>query len=427
MAARAWEYAAGGEVRPRSHDATLTAADGVTAGPLRMDAGLRADTVHGRDARAPAGVAWWSVSPCLSLRWAALARDRLVLWAAATRRAHRLPLDWLQWGDADAPRAEVHRWTDADGDGVVEEGEIGPWVGRAGPGAPVGALGPGLRRPRTDELLVAFETHLSHALAVRFAGVDRRTSRRAESVNTGLGPDAYTTRFVADPGGDLAGSADDQRLPVAERQAPGEADAFALASPEGLDARYRGVDLTLDLRVRDRLRVRLAGTAHRVDGAAASRGFRAVENDPGLLGELFDTPNGDTNTEGRLFFDRAYTINLSGLLRAPGRLRLGWVARYQDGQPFARVVVVPDLPQGPDFVRAVPNGRHRFAYTLTVDARLEKDLAIGRRRLALRLEAFNLLQTRHEVEEDVVSGPAFRTPALVQPPRVLRAGLRLEL
>ena len=42
------------------------------------------------------------------------------------------------------------------------------------------------------------------------------------------------------------------------------------------------------------------------------------------------------------------------------------------------------------------------------------------------LEAFNLLQTRHEVEEDVLSGPAFRTPTLVQPPRVVRAGLRLD-
>src|SRR5207245_11035148 len=36
-----------------------------------------------------------------------------------------------------------------------------------------------------------------------------------------------------------------------------------------------------------------------------------------------------------------------------------------------RLLLVPDLPQGPDLVRAVPDGRHRFAYTLTVDARGE--------------------------------------------------------
>jgi hypothetical protein len=90
------------------------------------------------------------------------------------------------------------------------------------------------------------------------------------------------------------------------------------------------------------------------------------------------------------------------------------------------LVVVNDLPQGPDFVRAVANGRHRFAYTMTVDARLEKTVTLGPRRLGLSLEAFNLLQGRHEVEEDVVTGPAFRTPTFAQPPRAIRFGLRLD-
>src|SRR5262249_2752538 len=106
---------------------------------------------------------------------------------------------------------------------------------------------------------------------------------------------------------------------------------------------------------------------------------------------------------------------------------LGWAARYQDGQPFARLLLVPDLPQGPDLVRAVPNGRHRFAYTLTVDARAEKGFRVGRHRLSASVEAFNVLQTRHEVEEDVLTGPAFRRPTCVQPPRTFRAGLRFEI
>ena len=54
-------------------------------------------------------------------------------------------------------------------------------------------------------------------------------------------------------------------------------------------------------------------------------------------------------------------------------------------------------------------------------------MRVGRRRLSASVEAFNLLQTRHEVEEDVLTGPGFRTPLFVQAPRTLRAGLRLEL
>ena len=57
---------------------------------------------------------------------------------------------------------------------------------------------------------------------------------------------------------------------------------------------------------------------------------------------------------------------------------------------------------------------------------LKFGLQLGTRRLALFAEAFNLLGTRNEVEEDPVSGPGFRTPTAVQPPRSVRLGLRLE-
>ena len=59
-----------------------------------------------------------------------------------------------------------------------------------------------------------------------------------------------------------------------------------------------------------------------------------------------DGPNAATNATGRLFFDRAYVINWATTWRAPHDLRVGVVARYQDGQPFARVVIVPGLTQG---------------------------------------------------------------------------------
>jgi hypothetical protein len=73
----------------------------------------------------------------------------------------------------------------------------------------------------------------------------------------------------------------------------------------------------------------------------------------------------------------------------------------------------------------VPSG-HRFSYTLTVDARVEKGLRLGTRRLAVFAEAFNLLGTANEVEEDALWGPGFRTPTAVQPPRAVAVGLRLD-
>jgi hypothetical protein len=120
-------------------------------------------------------------------------------------------------------------------------------------------------------------------------------------------------------------------------------------------------------------------------------------------------------------------------------------SRPAPGTPFGRLVVVPDLAQGPEAIPATPRGQsfgraatvdpdgrpltadgHRFAYTLTVDARVEKVFRIGARRLALVAEAFNLPGLRNEVEENVVWGASFRAPTAVQPPRVLRLGGRFD-
>ena len=190
-------------------------------------------------------------------------------------------------------------------------------------------------------------------------------------------------------------------------------------------------DMKAAMRAKDQarlsaVRLLLAATAHRSDGQGAWRGFRPVENDQGRVGDLYDDPNALTHARGRLFSDRAYTIKLAGSYRAPGDVRLGAVARYQDGQPFARLVLA-DLPQGLTAVQAIPNGRARFTFIATLDARVEKGFALGSRgRAALVLEGFNLTQRGNEVEEVVVTGPDYRRVTFREPPRTLRLGLRLE-
>jgi hypothetical protein len=177
----------------------------------------------------------------------------------------------------------------------------------------------------------------------------------------------------------------------------------------------------------ERLGLLLGATAHRADGPNAWRGFRPEENDQGTIGERRDNPNADTFGRGRLFSDRAYTIKIAARYAAPGDVRLGAVARYQDGQPFARLYLARGLDQGTEAIQAVPNGRHRFEFAITLDARLEKGFRVGRARLAAVAEAFNLLGNAHEVEENVVTGDAFRTPTASQPPRVWRFGVRVDL
>jgi hypothetical protein len=89
------------------------------------------------------------------------------------------------------------------------------------------------------------------------------------------------------------------------------------------------------------------------------------------------------------------------------------------------VVVAEGLNQGTEPIPTYPRGGQRFTFTGTLDARVEWRLSRDARALGLVLEAFNLANMANEVEEDIATGPAFRTITAVQPPRVIRVGLRV--
>jgi len=421
--ARAWTFAAG-ESRRHGRDLAVHATDALTLGrALEVEAGLRLETSHATADGAPGAIGWTALSPRLRARWQAA--SGLTVFGSYGRYRNRLPLSLLAWGDPAARTATVRLWAD-DGDRVFEAGEKGVLVARRGPGAPVGQRDEALRPPHTDEL-VAGATVRFGSWRVTLQGVHRDERNRVESVNVGVPDTLYTAVTVLDPGGDLLGPQDDQQLPLYLR--PAETfglDQLLLTNPPGLSATHQAVEIVVEL-VKPRLHLLLGTTAHRTDGEGAWRGFRPQENDQGGVGDLFDDPNTLTNARGRLFPDRAYTIKLSGSWLGPFGLRLGGAARYQDGQPFARLVLA-DLPQGLTAVQAIPNGRARFTYALTLDARLEKSFALGpRARLSAVAEGFNLSRRGHEVEEVVVTGDRYRDVTFRQPPLALRLGLRLEL
>lgn len=428
LPARVWEF-------PRRSAASRWAASTLAAtlsdrarfgDRLVVEAGARVESLKG-DSGGPARISWLDVSPRIRARLRLDGDGRLALFGGWARLRDRLPLQVLAFGDPTAPTATVARWRD-DGDGRFTPGEAGRLVAFAGPGGSRSSIDPDLAAPRTDEVVAGVEARLGRGAVVRFIGIDRRGRGLVESVNVGVPRDRYRTFTVSDPGGDFATTADDQELPIYDREPSSfGADQYLVTNAAGLGSRYQGVELVFDLRPAEGLRLLLGATAHRSEGSAADRGFRADENDPSVPGELLDNPNADTFSYGRLFFDRAYTIKIAAWYgRGRRGPRLGTIVRYQDGQPFARLVVAPALAQGAEAVRAIPNGRSRFAYTLSLDARAEQGIDVGRTRLSAVAEGYNLLGTAHEVEEDVLTGTAFRTPTAQQPPRVFRLGLRLD-
>jgi hypothetical protein len=449
LAARVWDYAGPG---PDAHRQALFLAAWASErltwrDRLFVEAGLRLERTTGSADGAAQGVSWRSLLPRVSARLRLTDAGRLTLLGGWADYRHRLLLEALAFGDPNAPRASVYRWTDANGDGLYDPSERGALVARVGPGdGSIAGIDPALRPPRTRELVAGVEASPGNGWVLGLVGFDRRETDLVESIDVGVSASDYLVRYLPDPGGDIAGPQDDQLLPVLDRRPESFGlDRYLLTNPPDHTGLHQGVELRVEKALGARFALFAGATASRTEFRGGNRGFRVTENDQGVVGELFDDPNADTYSLGRGFFDRAFTIKVAAAWRAPHGVRLGVVARYQDGQPFGRLVVVPDLAQGPEAIPATPRGQHfgrasttdpegraleaeghRFSYTLTVDARVEKRFDLGPHRLALVAEAFNLLGLHNEVEENPVWGPSFRDPTAVQPPRALRLGARFE-
>jgi len=223
----------------------------------------------------------------------------------------------------------------------------------------------------------------------------------------------------------VIGAQDDQILLFYNR-APSTfgADRYLLTNPADDEATFVGAEMIGQVRA-NRFYFIAGVTAGRSEGLSANRGFGAIENDAAVLGEVYINPNARGHAQGRVFTERGYTIKTAMSYQFPHDTTFGLIGRYQDGQHFARLVLLPGLNQGIEAVRAFRNGRTRFTFSMTVDARLQKSFGVGSHRLTAILDAYNLFNQALEVEEFSVTGATSRLTSAVQPPRVIQLGIRI--
>jgi len=418
--ARLWTYA-GSPIASHRRSTTVSgyASDTIhLSRNMLLDASLRAETIHGSAEGASTGVGWWSLLPAATLRWRTSERHDFWLIGSYARRANALRLDWLAYGDPAAPVATVAA--------ASAPGTIVARVGTGTGGNPAfSAIDRDLRRPYTDEFVVGFERRRPHT-RYRLTGIARRESNLLGIVNTGVPQSSYSTIAIPDAGGDLVGSEDDRLLTVYNRMPSSFGrDTYLLTNPDQQAATMYALELAAEHST-GRLFVLFGATASAAEGSGSSRGYGPLENDQDIPGELFTNPNAQTYARGRLFSDRAFTIKWTTKYRLPYGLTIGAIARYQDGQPFARMVVAPGLNQGAEAVQAYQNAGSRFTFTGTLDLRLQKSFALGHSSLDAIVDAYNLFTRSNEVEEYVVTGPAFRTPTAIEPPPAIHLGIRVR-
>jgi hypothetical protein len=374
-------------------------------------------------------IRWLHLSPRLGFAYPFLPDKSLTIRLSAARYYLRLPLYLLTYGNPGALGGQAFPWMDANRDGRFQEGEAGDLMRREGPY--YATIDPNLKRPYTDEFSVALTKAFKKDLYLTLAGYYRETRQLIETLNTGVPLTAYDPVEIYDLGDDFVpGTHDDLVLTVYnQKQETLGNDFFLLSNPssDSRISRYRGLDLTLVKRCSHGQVFFFSATATEAIGTT-SPGNTEFENDDGVIGALYDTPNASVFARGRLRFDRAYTARLGFSLKIPLGFRLAALVKYYDGQPFARKIIISGFNQGPFYVQAFYRGQARYEFNMTVDLRLEKTIALDRSRVCIFFDGYNIFNWALATEENEWTGPDFtlRFATEVQSPRVFRIGVSYE-
>jgi hypothetical protein len=388
-----------------------------------VEGSVRLETVSASNGGA-SSVSWTDIYPRAAFKATLNQAAGLGVFLDVSRAGMPLPPLAPAFGDPHAPVGNVYQWTDANHDGLAQLAERGPLVARVGPGAgagtPLSEIDRDLARPAVIQTIAGVSVDRPR-WSVALSAIIRRSSNLLQVEDPGA---AYTLIQMPDEGLNEGGPKTELLDTYSRTPASFGLDHYVLTNPAGLDSTYEGLDASAQLRS-ERVVVAFTATAARAHSTSAVRGFRADENDPGVL-DVSANPNALVNGLGRPFYDRGYTGKIAAGFRLPHDIRLGMILRYQDGQPFARLAVAEGLTQGPEPIRAYPNGRTRFSFVGTVDVRVQKDFAVGRGRIGVFADMFNLFNTDREVEEIAASSADFRAVSAVEPPFSLRLGLRVR-
>jgi hypothetical protein len=355
-------------------------------------------------------IVWNHASPRTSMTLTPLAR--LSLRGSFARLYAPLAGRYLDYGNPASLGGSEYRFVD------------GALLARFG--GPYSSIDSRLRRPYSDEFNVAAQLALPRGVTASLRMFRRDEKRRIAAVNVGVTPQAFSPVQILDPGPDgKTGTFDDQKLTVyAQDPATLGQDRYLLTNPAGLRMLYEGLTGELGGRWR-------SVSAHASFMAVKSHGPTnpgngVLENDSGVIGALYQDPNTLINAAGRTYFDRAYVGKLQVTAALPWKLDLASTADYLDGLPFARMLLVTGLPQGPFLVAATvrgsPEGGNRAEYVLNWNLRVSRSVRLARGSMRVAADLLNVLNAAHKMQESDISGPLFnqRLPVAVQPPRFLR-------
>jgi len=372
-----------------------------------------------------AGINWTTLQPHAGFV-VPLTPWRSFLKASWARYGHLLQGRYFDFGNPAALGGQIFRWSDLNGDRSAQPGELGQLTQVFG--GPFSAIDPRLTRPFTDEISFGAEQDIGFGLGASIRFFRRDDHRLLAINNVGVPSSDYDRVSFLDPGNDgVVGTPDDQVLTLFNRKQSALGHDFLMLSNSGLHASYKGLEARLFKRFQHSWAFSAAFTATKTL-ATTSPGNSVFENDTGFVAQLAVDPNTLINTQGRTYFDRAFTGKIATYYAAPHGFRFAVVASYYDGLPFGRLLFINGFNQGPFFVRATPVGHpggFQTELNSTLDTRVARDFELKRGVLSAYVDFFNILNLNSNTQEADLTSPSFlsRVPLAVEAPRTARLGI----
>lgn len=431
--------------------------DRVTRKRLALDLGLRFEHTLGflPEQSKPAGpfsaaektarldvIRWNDLAPRVGLVYDLLGDHKLALKAGFARYHHQISAGMISVPNPLGLAGQGYTWIDRNADGRFQVGEEGDLLFAFG--GNINSVDPQLARPRTDEVTLGLDWELPGSIRLSANGIFRWGRDLIAVVEVGIPQDetGYDRTTGLDPGVDgVAGTADD-RIFTVFNQKPEYAgrNRRIETNPPDFQSRFEGLEVTLHKRFSNRWQGLLAYAWSDDDLSSTSvtiGPFGGEEEGAGGVGfgfgaNAFQDPNARiNNTGGPSFYRRRHQLKASAGFEIPRwGLNVAAVFKVQTGTPYGRIVTLSSdtagvpFNQGPISFFAEPRDARSFDTLSLLDLRFGKFFTLGRHRIEVDLDIFNVTNASVVTGLKVNTARSFQDPVAILGPRVFRIGAR---
>lgn len=294
-------------------------------------------------------------------------------------------------------------------------------------GATTTSMDPDISMPYMDQFTVGVERELFRDLSVGVNFIYRKNTKLIDRVLTNGVFEPVPITYVDSEGV--------SRNYTVYNQVNTEEDQYSITNPQKGDygvvmvepyRKYQGIEFLINKKFSNNWTL-LASYVYSKSTGTNDNHWEGIGANGSGNSRMYVDPNPQINSDGRLSIDPTHMVKLQGSLVLPWDINVGFHFSFITGNVYNRLLYISqEINQsGKQFYADERGSVYRYPDRSNLDLRLQKDFKLGKVRLGVLVDVFNLFNTstvREVIDED---GPEFGETVDIVYPRRFRAGVRL--